>query len=53
MNEELSLAALTNELRALEIETFELHDYTDEHEMPAVGASSTCSSTTSTTSTCA
>ncbi|GGM35026.1 thiazolylpeptide-type bacteriocin [Dactylosporangium sucinum] len=49
MNEELNLAALTTELRALEIETFEVVDHVETSEL-LVAVCSTTSSTTSTTS---
>ena len=53
MNEDLNLAALVDELRALEIETFELVDYVDGDDMLIVSTNSTscnCSTCSSTSS---
>ena len=53
MNEDLNLAVLGAELRALETDTFELVDYVDEVDMMIVSTNSTicnCSTCSSTTS---
>ena len=50
MHEDLSLGALTKELRALEVETFEVVDHAEADELLIVPLCSTTSSTTSTTS---
>ena len=56
MNETLDLAALAQELQALEIDTFKIGEYLETDLLAVipiqVGLCSTTSSTTSTTSTC-
>ena len=50
MHDDLNLGVLTKELRALEVETFEVVDHAEANDELLVAVCSTTSSTTSTTS---
>jgi thiazolylpeptide-type bacteriocin precursor len=52
MEGKIEIESLAVEIAQLEFETFEIADYAEANEL-FLAASSTCSSTTSTTSTCA